>query len=82
MHGRASTAGLLLDHGADITATGTRVEDKGTADERKIEGWTPLHFGCLSGDVAVVALLVERGAHIHNTDKVKTRRIMLDLTKQ
>ena len=74
MHGRASTAGLLLDHGADITATGTRVEDKGTADERKRGGSTPLHFGCLSGDVAVVALLVERGAHIHSTDEAKPKK--------
>ena len=74
MHGRASTAGLLLDHGADITATGTRVEDKGTADERKRGGSTPLHFGCLSGDVAVVALLVERGAHIHSKDEVSKRK--------
>ena len=70
MHGRASTAGLLLDHGADITATGTRVKNKDADEEWEIEGCTPLHFGCLSGDVAVVALLVERGAHIHSTDEV------------
>ena len=75
MHGRASTAGLLLDHGADITATGTRVEDsKGIVDKTEIGGWTPLQFGCLSGDVAVVALLVERGAHIHSTDEAKPKK--------
>ena len=77
MHGRASTAGLLLDRGADITATGTMIVNKGTKDERRIGGYTPLHFGCRSGEVAVVALLVERGAHIHSTDEVKSRRIML-----
>ena len=69
IHGRASTAGLLLDHGAVVAAVGEIFRD-----ERKIGGFTPLHFSCLSGHYAIVALLVERGANIHITDEVRWKK--------